>query len=153
MRRAGIAATHPKIPASYRSAAAAEHLQLALSQEVVSSSANALHLLREHRSLFTSRSLVMHSTGSAALEPLSGAPCSAISTVSAAAVSAVLKCLPFELPSLTVAPVDTDRNRIDSTDDKYTFAAVPSKLENWCVLHIQLPKSIICRRPGDETRQ
>ena len=132
MLRAGTSTTNLVNPASYRSAAT-EQLPQALSHEVVSASANALILMRDHRSLFPSRSLVMQSNGCAALEHLSGAPCSAISTVGTAAVLGVLKCLPFESPTLTVAPIDTDRNSMALTGRTYAFASAPGKLENWYV--------------------
>lgn len=144
MLRVGTSTTNLVNPASYRGAAT-EQLPQALSQEVVSASVNALNLVREHRSLFLSRSLVMQSTSCAAMEPLSGAPCSAISTVGTAAVLGVLKCLPFECPSLTVAPIDTDRNSLGSTGRTYAFAATPGKLENWCVQKFQFTNIMFCR--------
>jgi hypothetical protein len=114
---------------------------LRLCQAAVEACVSSLRLLQEHKTLLPTRSLVLHSSGSAALEPPPGAPRSAVATVGAAAVLGIMKCLPYELPSLTVAPLDADAAVVDAPSAKNAFLAV-SGYSRW-VSSVLLP-SLCC---------
>ena len=102
---------------------------LQLCQATVAACTSSLRLLQEHKTLLPSRSMVLHSSGAAALEPLPGAPRSAATTIGAAAVLGIMKCLPYELPSLTVAPVDADATAADAPSARKAFLAVSGSMK------------------------
>ena len=81
---------------------------LELCQAAVEACVASLRLLQQHRNLLPDRSLILHSSGAAGLEPPPGPPRSVAHSIGAAAVLGIMKCLPYELPSLSVAPVDVD---------------------------------------------
>lgn len=102
---------------------------LALSQEAVCASAGALRMINDNEFIFPHRSFVLHSTGTSALEPLPCAPDAAIATIGAFAVLGVMKCLRYELPSLTAAPIDAARSGTDAPARRHGFIAVPGKFK------------------------
>ena len=116
----------------HRSAAGRQAPPLSLSQETVTASVGALRMLHEHKALFPANALALHFSGTSTLEAAPGAPQPASATVGAAAVLGILKCLPYELPMLTVAPVDADQNGLDAPSRRHGFVAAPGKLKNRC---------------------
>ena len=119
---------------------------LRLCQAAVEACVSSLRLLQEHKTILPTRSLVLHSFGAAALEPPPGAPRSAEATVGAAAVLGIMKCLPYELPSLTVAPVDAGAAAVVAPAAGLAFLAVSGSLKTrWAACSIcAVSAALIC---------
>ena len=103
---------------------------LGLCQAAVEAGVASLRLLQQHKTLLPDRSLVLHSSGAVSLEPPPGPPRSAAHTIGAAAVLGIMKCLPYELPSLAVAPVDVDAADSSARSRSSAFVATSGSLKS-----------------------
>ena len=128
MRSAGDAASVVVRCSSRGGAGRASLLPLGLCQAAIEACVSSLRLLQEHKTLLPMRSIILYSSGAATLEPLPGPPRSAADTIGAAAVLGVMKCLPYELPSLSVAPVDVDSADGSARSKGHAFVAASGSL-------------------------
>lgn len=78
-----------------------------LSQAAVLAASGILHLLQQHKTLLPQKAFALHSAGAIGGGIMAPhAPQAATGPMAAAAAMGVLKGLPFELPTMTSAPVD-----------------------------------------------
>ena len=77
-----------------------------LSQAAVRAAAGMLHLLQQHKTLLPQKAFAMHSSGAIPDTTAPHAPLNASGPMAAAAAMGVLKGLPFELPTMSSAPVN-----------------------------------------------
>jgi len=103
---------------------------LELCQAAVEACVASLRLLQQHKTLLPDRSLVLRSSGAVSLEPPPGLPRSTARTIGAAAVLGIMKCLPYELPSLSVAPVDVDAADGTARSRSSAFVATSGSLKS-----------------------
>ncbi len=103
---------------------------LELCQAAVEACVASLRLLQQHKTVLPERSLILHSSGAVSLETPPGPPRSAARTIGAAAVLGIMKCLPYELPSLSVAPVDVDAADGSAWSRTSAFVATSGSLKS-----------------------
>lgn len=98
-----------------------------LSQAAVRASAAMLRLLQTHKTALPQKAFALHSAGATAGTLTAVAPGKAAGPMAAAAVLGVLKGLPYELPSLTAAPIDADSAAVGAPTGGGSLVAVPGR--------------------------